>query len=110
MASNIFAPLPDASRAEIFTGLLSRPGLRIERIVSMGQATPVEAPYVQDADEWVVVLQGKARLWLEGDGERDLQSGDHLLIPAGVPHRVTWTPADEPTVWLAVHFDPVAPV
>ena len=101
---NLFAPLPDATTAEIFETLLQRPGVRIERIVSQGQATPQDSPYDQDHDEWVLLLAGAARLWREGSGERDLQPGDALLIPARQRHRVTWTQADPPTVWLAVHL------
>ncbi|MDE2405366.1 MAG: cupin domain-containing protein [Sphingomonadales bacterium] len=102
--ANLFDPLPDAKAAERFTQLLARPGLRIERIVTRGQTTPVDQPYDQPHDEWVLLLAGAARLWLEGDGEVTLAPGDHLLIPAGVRHRVTWTPADRDTVWLALHF------
>lgn len=105
MMTNILTSLPDASSAEVFTCLLNRPGVRIERIVSQGQATPEEAPYDQDHDEWVLLLAGAARLWLDGEGERALQPGDTVLIPAHVRHRVTWTAADQPTVWLAVHLE-----
>jgi len=103
-ASNLLSPLPDARAAEIFTSLLERPGLRIERIVSAGQITPEDAPYDQPQDEWVVLLTGGARLWLESDGEIALAPGDALLIPAHVKHRVTWTQADPPAVWLAIHL------
>lgn len=103
--SNLLAPLPDARLAEIFTPLLERPGIRIERITSQGQVTPVNAPYDQDHDEWVLLLAGAARLWLEGTGERSLVPGDALLIPAHIRHRVTWTQAEPPTVWLAVHCE-----
>lgn len=101
---NILAPLPDAREQELFTTLLTRPGIRIERIVSQGQVTPADAPYKQDHDEWVLLLAGAARLWLDGKGEQALLPGDALLIPAHVTHRVTWTQADPPTVWLAVHL------
>lgn len=104
--TNLLADLPDASGAEIFTTLLSRRGLRIERIVSAGQVTPSDAPYDQPHDEWVLLLTGGARLWLEGeDGEKVLTPGDAVLIPAHVRHRVTWTSAAPPTVWLAVHIE-----
>jgi cupin 2 domain-containing protein len=104
MQPNLFSPLPDASTGEVFTELLSHKGVRIERIVSLGQSTPQDVPYDQPHDEWVVLLSGAARLWVHGQGERALWPGDHLLIPAHHRHRVTWTSPDGPTVWLAVHF------
>ncbi len=39
-AANLFRPLPDARGGERFDDLLNRPGCRIERIVSHGQASP----------------------------------------------------------------------
>jgi cupin 2 domain-containing protein len=102
--SNLFANLPVETKDEVFTELLSRPGARIERIVSNGQSTPVDTPFNQDHDEWVLLLRGSASLWVDGDGEHDLHPGDHILIPARRTHRVTRTAKDEPTVWLAVHF------
>ena len=101
---NLFANLPLETEDEVFTELLSRPGARIERIVSNGQSTPVDTPFNQDHDEWVLLLCGSARLWVDGDGDHDLHPGDHMLIPARRIHRVTRTAEDEPTVWLAVHF------
>ena len=87
---------------EVFEDLLCRPGVRIERIVSRGHITPSDKPYVQDWDEWVLLVAGSARLSLEGLGERTLTAGVHLLIPARVPHRVTYTA--DPTIWLAIHI------
>ncbi len=101
---NLFAPLPDAREGEVFTPLLERGGVRIERIVSHGQATPEDAPFVQDADEWVVVLRGSAGLRIEGQAEVSLAPGDYLFIPGGVRHWVTRTDPGEPTLWLAVHL------
>jgi cupin 2 domain-containing protein len=102
--TNLFADLPARAKDEVFTELLSRPGIRIERIVSYGQSTPVDAPFDQDHDEWVLLLRGSAGLWIDGDGERELRPGDHVLIPAHRIHRVTRTAENEPTVWLAIHF------
>jgi cupin 2 domain-containing protein len=102
--TNLLDDLPDATAAEVFTTLLARPGIRVERIVSHGQATPVDAPYDQPHDEWLLLLRGAAGLWLEGEAERTLRSGDTLLIPAHCRHRVTWTAPNEPTVWLAIHL------
>ncbi|UFN47086.1 cupin domain-containing protein [Roseomonas sp. OT10] len=103
---NLFDHLPPPSGDEEFTELLVRPGVRIERIVSTGQVTPEDSPYDQAWDEWVLLLRGAARLWLEGQGERALRPGDHLLIPARCRHRVTWTDPEAPTVWLALHLGP----
>jgi cupin 2 domain-containing protein len=94
-------PLPD----EVVELLLARQGLRIERIVSTGQATPEGHWYDQETDEWVLVVAGAARLRIEDEGtDRELGEGDWILLPAHCRHRVTWTRAQPPTVWLAVHF------
>ncbi|WP_232318456.1 hypothetical protein [Sphingomonas sp. TDK1] len=103
--ANLLRALPEAKDDEVFADLLKRPGVRIERIVSRGQATPEDAPMVQDWDEWVVLLQGAAGLRIEDSAEVRLAPGDHLLIAAGQKHWVTWTARDRPSVWLAVHLD-----
>ncbi|PPU93503.1 cupin domain-containing protein [Xanthomonas albilineans] len=96
-------PLPDAAGGEVFTELLRRPGCRIERIVSHGQTTPQETPYLQAHDEWVMVLNGHARVVVH-DQEVALAPGDDLLIPAHTPHWVSFTDLDQATVWLAIHL------
>lgn len=102
---NLLKALPAAKRAEAFTELLARPGVRIERIVSRGQSTPENAPMVQDSDEWVLLLEGAAGIRVEGSQEAVLGPGDHLWIERGKKHWVTWTAKDRPSVWLAVHLD-----
>ena len=102
----ILAGLPDASSGEVFETLLERGGVRIERIVSHGQASPEGEWYDQERDEWVLVLSGRAGLLIEGEAEpRLLGPGDHLDLPARCRHRVAWTDPEVPTVWLAVHWD-----
>ncbi|NLS28854.1 hypothetical protein S2M10_38670 [Sphingomonas sp. S2M10] len=103
--ANLLRDLPEAKHDEVFTDLLKRPGIRVERIVSRGQATPDDAPMVQDWDEWVVLLEGSAGIRVEDSAEVRLGPGDHLLIRAGQKHWVTWTARDRPSVWLAVHCD-----
>ncbi|MEJ2116810.1 MAG: cupin domain-containing protein [Alphaproteobacteria bacterium] len=86
--------------------ILARPGVKIERIVSHGQASPPDFWYDQAWHEWVIVLSGCARLKFEGEAEaRLLSAGDYVFIPARQRHRVDWTSEDDPTVWLAVHFE-----
>jgi cupin 2 domain-containing protein len=102
--TNLFADLPLDSGAEQFRDLLSRPGLRIERIVSTGQASPEGFWYEQTQGEWVLVLQGEARLAFEDEAApRRLKQGDFVEIAPHRRHRVESTAT--PTVWLAVHYD-----
>jgi cupin 2 domain-containing protein len=103
--ANLFADLPADAAAEQVIELLSRPGLRIERIVSSGHASPAGFWYDQPQAEWVVVLGGEARLRFEDEPHaRTLRRGDFVDIAAHRRHRVEWTHPDEPTVWLAVHY------
>jgi cupin 2 domain-containing protein len=104
---NIFADLAAERTEEEFVELLAAPGLKVERIVSTGQATPAGEWYDQDRAEWVILLRGAAGLLFEGEREaRVLAPGDYLHIPAHARHRVAWTAPEEATVWLAVHYQP----
>lgn len=101
---NIFALISPRSSDELFETLWQKEHLHVERIVSRGHATPAEQWYDEDQDEWVILLQGNARLQL-ADRELpiELVPGDYLLIPAHTRHRVDWTDPDCPTIWLAIH-------
>jgi cupin 2 domain-containing protein len=102
--TNLLNDLPARTDAEIVTEVLSRKDVRIERIVSHGQFTPPDKPHRQDNYEWVLILAGSAGVRIEGESERYLRPGDHMLIAANRAHWVTWTAKSEPTIWLAVHF------
>ena len=103
---NLLSHLPSRPRAcELVETLLERPGFRIERIVSTGQVTPEGQWYDQESDEWVLMVEGRARLRIEGEAkDRDLGARDFVLLPPHCRHRVVWTDEDKPTVWLAIHF------
>jgi cupin 2 domain-containing protein len=104
-SGNLLADIPVTLPAEQFTPLLTAPNVRIERIVSRGHASPQGFWYDQPQAEWVIVLAGAAEVQFEGEpSARRLKRGDYLHIPAHARHRVQWTDANEPTVWLAVHF------
>lgn len=107
MTLNLFAGLPSTVTVdEQFATFLQRPGLRIERIVSTGQATPEGFWYDQDEGEWVVLLQGEAKLRFADEADaRHLHAGDCLDIAPHRKHRVDWTPTDRVTVWLAVFYN-----
>ncbi len=103
--TNLFADLAASRDAEQFTDLLATSGLRLERIVSLGQATPPGEWLDQDRAEWVILLRGAARLSFEGENDvRELKPGDYVTLPAHCRHRVEWTTPDEPTIWLALHY------
>ncbi|MEO0797198.1 MAG: cupin domain-containing protein [Verrucomicrobiota bacterium] len=102
---NIFTQIGAALDGEQFDDLLKNDQLRIERIVSNGQASPPDFWYDQDQNEWVVVLEGAAGLEVDHNGKVEtvtLERGDCFLLPAGRRHRVAWTSEREKTVWLAV--------
>jgi cupin 2 domain-containing protein len=102
---NLLSPLPDAGAAERVDALLTRPGLRIERIVSRGQASPPGFWYDQAEGEWVLLLAGAARLRFADETEaRLLGPGDCIDIAPHRRHRVDWTDPLVPTVWLVLFY------
>ena len=105
-APNLFADIPASIPEELLQVLMTTPTLRIERIVSLGHASPEGFWYDQPTHEWVALLSGAARLHLENQPPIELTPGGHLNIPAHTRHRVEWTHPDEPTVWLAIHYVP----
>ena len=104
--SDLFADVPPHLKEEVFSTLTESAAVRIERIISPpGHQTEAGSWYDQERDEWVMVLRGRAALELDGEPQLvELGPGDHLVLPAHLRHRVAWTTADEPTVWLAVHY------
>jgi cupin 2 domain-containing protein len=54
----------------------------------------------------VIVLKGSATLqFADEPATRALGEGDYVFIPARKRHRVEWTDPQQPTIWLAVHFE-----
>jgi cupin 2 domain-containing protein len=104
---NLFAGIPAHLPDELVEVLVSAACVRVERIVSHGQASPPGFWYDQPRSEFVVLLRGAVRLRFE-DGEVEMTPGSFLDIPAHRRHRVEWTDPTQPTVWLAVHYDPAS--
>lgn len=102
---NIFSNIPSHRTEELVETLVASDHVRIERIVSHGHASPDDFWYDQDQNELVMLLKGAARLRFEdNDDPVAMSPGDFIDIPAHRKHRVEWTAADEPTIWLAVHY------
>ncbi|MBT8042179.1 MAG: cupin domain-containing protein [Pontiella sp.] len=105
---NLFKEIPDELPEELVTVLAESEGVRIERIVSDGHASPEGFWYDQEQHEWVLLLAGAAVLSIEINDEVEtveLSAGDHLLIPAHQRHRVESTSSTEKTIWLAVFYE-----
>lgn len=96
-------------------------GLRLDVKVSPGD--PVGGLYIvehtdeatggppqhihHDQDEWFCVLVG-AYVRIVGDGRFDLEAGDSVFAPRGVPH--VWAHTDARTGWLLLAFQPAGHV
>lgn len=105
-SENIFEKIPAQLPEELIQEIAASGRVRIERILSRGHNSAEGFWYDQDWDEWVLLVQGAAGLEVAGRKTIvELKAGDHLLIPAGVKHRVAWTRPDMTTIWLAVHIE-----
>ena len=83
--------------------LVQQPGLTVEQILSGELGEPVA--FDQDHDEWVLLIEGRAKLLVEGN-EVELAAGDWLFLPARCEHTLVETQPG--TSWVAVHLAPEA--
>jgi len=103
--NNLFEQIPEQLPKELTSVLLQSSQLRIERIVSKGQASAADSWYQQTEHEWVLLLQGDAILEFEQPlRQQPLLSGDFILIPAGVRHRVQYTSSNPVAIWLCIFY------
>ena len=102
--ANLFSSLPATLPDEINETLVRAKHVRIERIVSQGHVSPEGFWYDQEQNEFVLVVQGAARLRFV-DEVVEMRPGDWLNIPAHRKHRVEWTTPSEQTIWLAVFYE-----
>jgi cupin 2 domain-containing protein len=83
--------------------LLETASLRLERIHSCRASSPPGFWYDQAEEEWVLLLQGSARIRFADEAtDRELNRGDVLSIPAGRRHRLEATDGPPGTIWLAL--------
>ena len=102
---NIFSKIPYFMQDEISETLLRAEHFKLERIVSLGQATPPGKWFDQITNEWVILLSGSAGLRFDDEAEaRAMYPGDYVHISARKRHRVEWTDPEQKTVWLALHY------
>jgi cupin 2 domain-containing protein len=100
---NLFNNIPGSIPDEIFETIISTSSIKIERIISKGQKSAPDFWYDQEQSEWILVLQGEARVQFE-DKTRCLASGDYINIAPHQKHRIDWTTSEEETIWLAIFY------
>lgn len=87
------------SGEEVFETLLEKKNVCIKKIRSLDVRDGEW--YLQEQDEWVVLLEGYATIEYESD-TKELEAGEYLYIPRGMKHRVKKTSSN--TLWLAVYI------
>ena len=100
-AVNVYDALPDETRDELVSAILSGENIRIERIVSTGQISPEGFWYDQEEDEWTLLIMGEAELRFK-DKIIKMVAGDSVFIPAHTLHRVEKTSIEPPCIWICV--------
>ncbi len=78
--------------------------VRIERIISAGQVSPEGFWYDQPENEWVLLVQGEAKVAFDDGTLTSLKAGDHIFIEAHKRHRVEYTSAEPPCIWVCVFY------
>jgi cupin 2 domain-containing protein len=84
---------------ETFTTLFENKKIKIIQIVSSDSVE--KKVYIQEEDEFVFILEGSAKLRIDGD-IKEITKGEYLYIPAQMPHEILETTYG--TLWLAIHF------
>ena len=101
----MFADIPQPLPHELCQTLFENPVVRIERIISKGHNSAENFWYDQEQPEWVMLLQGQARLSFIDAEPVEMNPGDYVLLPAHCKHRVDWTSEEPECIWLAIHID-----
>lgn len=103
---NLFEDIKIDKNSEEFIDILNKPNIRIQRIVSNGQASKEGFWYEQEENEFVTILEGEAVLEFEDKDKSDivLKKGDFCNIEVKEKHRLKYTSIEEPTIWLAIFY------
>ncbi len=89
---------PQVDKETILT-LLKKNGVEIKSIMSNTLSTKRE--FASDKDEWVVLLQGCAKIEMQNTIYK-LKKGDTIFIPANTKHTLIKT--KKTTFWLSVYL------
>lgn len=100
---NIYEKVQIDKTEETFFEIFKNDKIKVEKIVSNGQSSPLNFWYEQKENEYILLLEGFAILEFE-DFEVELKKGDCLNINSMQKHRVKFTSQEEPTIWFAVFY------
>jgi cupin 2 domain-containing protein len=89
---------------EVFEEIIRDKNVRIQRVISYGHVSPDGFWYDQPENEWVILLQGKAKITFQDNKETNLQKGDSIFLPAHQRHRVSYTSKKPACIWLTVFW------
>jgi cupin 2 domain-containing protein len=104
LTGNLITDLPiNADDPESFETLINTEEILIERIVTNQSFSAPGNWYNQERDEWVLLLQGRAKIEFEKKEMHSLEKGDFLFIPAYKRHRVNVVSKSPNCIWLAIH-------
>jgi cupin 2 domain-containing protein len=95
--------IPIESSDEIFETIVTNEKVKIQRIISYGQITKDYYWYDQDEDEFVMILEGDAKIKYDDGSIYSLSKGDSLYIKAHQKHQVVYT--SNPAIWLAIFIN-----
>lgn len=105
-SKSIFSiPNHDFSKSEFFETLIDSKNIKIERIVSKGNSDSPDFWYNQQQDEWVILIQGTAKIAFENEETISIVAGEHLFIPKFKKHKIVETSTQPECIWIGVHAD-----
>jgi len=96
---NLFEYALPKEDCEHFSRLLKHKNVEIKTVVSNTLSTP--QTFQQECDEWVVVLQGCAKIEMDGELHK-LKKGDSIFIAANKKHTLLKT--KKVVLWLAIYI------
>lgn len=101
---NIFKDTPEVLKTELFEKLLETENFFVEKIVSAGHKSPENFWFDQETNEFVILLDGSAKIEFESGEYVQLGPGDYFVIPSHLKHRILQTDNNKKTYWLTIHF------
>ncbi|WP_035588471.1 cupin domain-containing protein [Hippea jasoniae] len=100
---NVFEGIEIGQKGEeIIETITKSENVKIERIVSYNSFSKKGFYYDNDEYEFVILLYGEAKLYLESKGMVKLKSGDYMIIEPHDKHSVEYT--SNPAVWLCIYY------